>query len=88
MKIGRYIIVFVVFAGLLITLGNRGLWDSYLMREKLHELQGANQTIIDENKSLRKEIALLQSNLNYIEMIARNNLGMVKQGEVVFRISK
>ncbi|MDX9744993.1 MAG: septum formation initiator family protein [Syntrophales bacterium] len=88
MKIGRYIIVFVVFAGLLITLGNRGLWDSYLMREKLHELQGANQTIIDENKSLRKEIALLQSNLNYIEMVARNNLGMVKQGEVVFRISK
>jgi cell division protein FtsB len=77
-----------VFAGLLITLGNRGLWDSYLMREKLHELQGANQTIIDENKSLRKEIALLQSNLNYIEMVARNNLGMVKQGEVVFRISK
>lgn len=88
MKVGRYIIIFIVFVGLLITFGNRGLWDSYLMQKRLCELQRANQNIVHENASLRKEINLLQSNLNYIEMIARNDLGMVKQGDVVFRISK
>jgi len=73
---------------LLITFGNRGLWDSYLMQQRLRELQRTNHDIIRDNESLKKEINLLQSNLNYIEMIARNDLGMVKQGDVVFRISK
>lgn len=88
MKVGRYIIVIIVFVGLLITFGNRGLWDSYLMQQRLHELQRTNQDIVQDNLSLKKEINLLQSNLSYIEMIARNDLGMVKQGDVVFRISK
>jgi cell division protein FtsB len=88
MKVGRYIIIIIVFVGLLITFGNRGLWDSYLMQQRLHELQRTNQDIVQDNLSLKKEINLLQSNLSYIEMIARNDLGMVKQGDVVFRISK
>jgi len=77
-----------VFVGLLITFGNRGLWDSYLMQQRLRELQKVNYDVIRENQSLKKEINLLQSNLNYIEMIARNDLGMVKKGDVIFRISK
>lgn len=88
MKVGRYIIILVALVGLLITFGNRGLWDSYSMQQRLHELQRTNQNIVCENASLKKEITLLQSNLTYIEMIARNELGMVKQGDVVFRISK
>ena len=88
MKVGRYIIIIIVFVGLLITFGNRGLWDSYLMQQRLHELQRTNQDIVQDNLSLKKEINLLQSNMSYIEMIARNDLGMVKQGDVVFRISK
>ncbi len=88
MRVGRYIIIFIVFVGLLITFGNRGLWDSYLMQQRLRELQKVNYDVIRENQSLKEEINLLQSNLNYIEMIARNDLGMVKQGDVIFRISK
>jgi len=87
-RVGRYIIIFIVFVGLLITFGNRGLWDSYLMQQRLRELQKVNYDVIRENQSLKKEINLLQSNLNYIEMIARNDLGMVKKGDVIFRISK
>lgn len=77
-----------MFVGLLITFGNRGLRDSYLMQQRLHELQRTNQDVVQDNLSLKKEIGLLQSNMSYIEMIARNDLGMVKQGDVVFRISK
>jgi len=87
-KFGRYIIIFVLLVGLMITFGNRGLWDSYVMQKRLQDLQKSNRNIVQENTSLKQEIKLLESNLSYIEMIARNDLGMVKQGDVVFRISK
>ena len=56
MKVGRYIIIIIVFVGLLITFGNRGLWDSYLMQQRLHELQRTNKDIVQDNLSLKKEI--------------------------------
>jgi len=87
-KFGRYIIIFVLLVGLMITFGNRGLWDSYVMQKRLQDLQKSNRNIVQENTSLKQEINLLESNLSYIEMIARNDLGMVKQGDVVFRISR
>ena len=87
-KVGLYVVVFVFLIGLMITFGNRGLWDSYAMQQRLHDIQKANQTIAVDNTSLEKEISLLQSNLPYIEMIARNELGMVKEGDIVFRISR
>jgi len=87
-KFGRYIIIFVLLVGLMITFGNRGLWDSYVMQKRLQDLQKSNRNIVQENTSLKQEIKLLESNLSYIEMIARNDLGMVKQGDVVFRISR
>jgi cell division protein FtsB len=87
-KAGLYIVAFVVLVGLMITFGNRGLWDSYAMQQRLQDIQKSNQTIAEDNASLEKEISLLQSNLPYIEMVARNELGMVKDGDVVFRISR
>ena len=87
-KVGLYIVVFLFLIGLMITFGNRGLWDSYAMQQRLQDIQKSNQAIAMENTSLEKEISLLQSNLPYIEMIARNELGMVKDGDVVFRISQ
>lgn len=88
MKVGRYMVILILFAALLITFGNRGLWDSYRMNQRLCELQDSNETIVRENAALKQEIDLLETNLSYIEMIARNELGMVKQGDIVFRISK
>ena len=87
-KVGLYIVVFIFLVGLMITFGNRGLWDGYATQQKLQNIQKINQTITVDNTSLEKEISLLQSNLPYIEMIARNELGMVKDGDVVFRISR
>lgn len=87
-KMGLYIVVFVLLVGLMITFGNRGLWDGHAMQQRLRDIQNVNHTIIADNTSLEKEINLLQTNLPYIEMIARNELGMVKDGDVVFRISR
>lgn len=88
MRIGRYLAIFVLVMGFLIAFGNRGLVDNYMMRERLAALHKANQEIVRENRGLRKTIILLRSELPYIEMVARNELGMVKKGDLVYRFSQ
>ena len=85
MKIGRYLIVLVLFMGALITFGDRGLIDNYRMKEKLMSLKKNNHEITLENIALKKNITLLRDNLSYIGMVARSELGMVKKGELVYR---
>jgi len=88
MKIGRYLIVFVFLMSMLITFGKRGLIDNYTMKERLMTLKKANQEIALENKELNRKAMLLKSDLEYIEMVARNELGMVRKGDLVYRYLK
>jgi cell division protein FtsB len=88
MKIGRYLVVFLLFMALLITFGNRGFVDNYLMSKRLAQLKLQTREITIENIELKKKILLLRSDSNYIEMIARNELGMVKKGDIVYRWAK
>lgn len=88
MKIGRYVIAFVFLMALLITFGNRGVVDNYLMSKRLSELKSENEKLMTQNKELGKTILLLRSDPVYIETIARNELGMVKKGDVVYRLVK
>jgi cell division protein FtsB len=85
MKVGRYLIIVVLLMGGLITFGDRGLIDNYRMRQKLMALKKTNHEITLENILLKKNILLLRDNLSYIEMTARNELGMVKKGDLVYR---
>jgi cell division protein FtsB len=88
MRIGRYLAIFVLVMGFLIAFGNRGLVDNYMMRERLAVLKKANQDVARENRRLKKTIILLRSELSYVEMVARNELGMVKKGDLVYRFSQ
>jgi len=88
MKIGRYLIFFLLLMALLITFGNRGIVDNYLMSKRLDNLKSQTIKITEENNELKKKILLLRNDINYIEMIARNELGMVRKGDVVYRLVK
>jgi cell division protein FtsB len=88
MKIGRYVIVFVFLMSMLITFGKRGLIDNYAMKERLMALKKTNNDIALENRELSKKAVLLRSDLQYIEMVARNEIGMVRKGDLVYRYSK
>jgi cell division protein FtsB len=85
MKVGRYLIVFVLLMGALITFGDRGLVDNYRMKEKMMALKKTNHEMTLESIALKKNITLLRDNLFYIEMVARSELGMVKKGDLVYR---
>jgi len=51
----------------------------------MQALRKENSIIHQENASLRKKIVQLQNDPRYIEGIARNDLGMVKKGDIVYR---
>ncbi len=88
MKVGRYLVAFLLLMAILITFGNRGLVDNYLMSKRLAQLKAQNNEITIENSDLRRKIILLRNDLSYIESLARNELGMVKKGDMVYRLSR
>jgi cell division protein FtsB len=57
------------------------------MSKRLAELKLLNDGVMEENNELKKKIILLRSDLAYIESLARNELGMVKKGDMVYRLS-
>ncbi|HOF05421.1 MAG TPA: septum formation initiator family protein [Syntrophales bacterium] len=88
MKFGRYVLVLALLIGALMIFGNRGLIDNYKMREQLKSLRKINHEIAQENKELQKTAHYLRTDLAYIEMVARNDLEMVKKGDLVYRNAK
>ncbi len=88
MKIGRYLVVFLLLMALLITFGNRGLVDNYLVSKRLAQLKLQSNEITTENNDLKRKILLLRNDLSYIEALARSELGMVKEGDIVYRLVK
>jgi len=88
MRLGVCLVVFIILMGLLITFGNRGFIDNYIMKEKLAALKRSNQDMVIENRDLKRTIVLLRSDLAYIEMVARNEFGMVRKGDQVYRYAQ
>jgi cell division protein FtsB len=73
---------------MLITFGKRGLIDNYSMKERLMALKKSNQDISLENRELSKKVMLLRGDLQYMETVVRNELGMVRKGDLVYRYLK
>lgn len=70
---------------LLIIFGDRGLVDYLEIKEKSARLKAENSLIAYENERLRERIVLLGDNREYLEMVARKELGMIREGEIVYR---
>ncbi|MFB3924676.1 MAG: septum formation initiator family protein [Syntrophales bacterium] len=85
MKVGRYLVIFLLIMGFLIVFGDNGLIDNFVLKEKHSILRDANMQLVKENNKLKQEIALLKSNPKHIEATARNDLGMVKKGDIVYK---
>ena len=87
MKFGRYLSIFLLVMALLFIFGNNGLIDNLMMKQKLHMLRSNNSQLAQENNLLKKEISLLRNNSQYIESLARSELGMVRRGELIYKFS-
>lgn len=85
MRIGRYLVLIILFVGFFIIFGNRGLLDNQRLKEKLSGLRAENSRIEAVNGGLKREVVLMREDLRYIESVARNELGMVKRGDFIYR---
>lgn len=85
MKAGRVLLLFLVLMGSVILFGSRGVLDNHRLDRKLSDLRNSNEELAVKNDALKKEILLLRSDMRYIEKVARDELGMVKANDRVYR---
>lgn len=71
---------------LVIVFGEKGLVDVTIMRAELQRIEKQNENLARENVSLYREIDRLKNDPDFVENIARKELGMVGKGEVIFKI--
>ena len=67
--------------------GRSGVSHLVKLRAELGQLRAGNQALRDDNTHLRAEIQLYDEDaLVAVERVAREELGLVKPGELVFKI--
>jgi cell division protein FtsB len=85
MKVGKVLLLFLILMGSVILFGNRGILDNYRLDQKLLDIQKSNGEFVVKNDALKKEILLLRNDMRYIEKVARDELGMVRRNDRVYR---
>ena len=85
MKVGKVLLLFLILMGSVILIGSRGIVDNYRLDQKLLDIQKSNGELVVKNDALKKEILLLRNDMRYIEKVARDELGMVRRNDRVYR---
>ncbi len=70
---------------LFIIFGNHGYSDLAIIRQELRKSVQKNERLTRENLAFRIEIDRLKHDLDYIENIARQELGMIKKDEIILK---
>ncbi|QYJ94962.1 cell division protein FtsB [Shewanella spartinae] len=85
----RLLIAMFVLLGLLqyrLWWGQNSLPESFQLQEQIKFQRESNAKLIERNQVLKEEILDLRRGTEALEERARNELGMVKQGETFFRV--
>jgi cell division protein FtsB len=90
-KFFKSLFIAFLLLGLIITwlgFGKRGFLHLYRMEknrqaciERIRQVENENQTLIEEIRRLNTDSA-------YLESVARKELGLVKEGEILFKFSR
>ena len=76
------ITVFLIF----FVIGDYGLYQIYLLHKQKQEIQNNIKDYAVEQDSLKQETISLETDMKYIEKLARERYRMAKKGEKVFRV--
>jgi cell division protein FtsB len=83
------LVIIVLFSLLIFTIfGENGLSDLYRIKTERDILLKKNDKLIRENLSLYREIERLKNDPEYVENVARNELGVIGKDEVVIKVKK
>lgn len=78
------ILLFFLALGVLTFLGEKGILHLFRLEKELARIKETNMKMEEENQKLREEVKRLQHEKRYIEEVARKELGMVKDGELIY----
>jgi cell division protein FtsL len=84
-RILLFIFLIFLILGLLTFFGDKGILHLLRLQKELARIKGMNTKMEEENRQLREEVKRLQHEKRYIEEIARKELGMVKEGEIIYQ---
>ncbi len=73
---------------LFILFSDRGLSDLFTLKSERDRLQQENVRWKSENDTLYRTIKRLRNDPQYIESVARKELGMIKEDEVILKPGK
>jgi len=79
-----FILFFFLILGFLTFFGEKGILHLLRLQKELARIKDTNMKMEEENQRLREEVRRLQHEKRYIEEIARKELGMVKEGELIY----
>jgi len=68
--------------------GDRGLIHLYHKEMERQAHVEKIRQLAEENRSMLEEVRRLRNDMKYIESVARKELNMIKQNEVVYRFDK
>ncbi len=58
------------------------------LKDELRRLEECNQQLKSENLALKKEIEQLKNNPHYLEDLARDELGLARENELIYELKK
>ncbi len=82
------LLVLAIVAVPLRILDDRGLPRYRVLKAELGEVQEANERLEAEVRALEREVEALRSDPEAIERVARDELGMIREGELVFQFPR
>ncbi|NWG04138.1 MAG: septum formation initiator family protein [Syntrophaceae bacterium] len=80
-----FIFIPLLIFGALTFFGEKGMLQLYRLKKEITQIKERNIKLEEENQKLREEVKRLQRDKRYIEEIARKELGMVKEGEIIYQ---
>lgn len=83
-----FLLVMAVVAVPVLVMDERGLPRYKTLRAELKETRLVNDSLAIEIQRLKQEVNALKTDTDTIERIARDELGMVRDGEIIFQFPR
>jgi len=78
----------IALLSLVTVVGERGAVHLWRLRGEKNRLDEQNYQLQKENEALRQRISRIRNDNRYLEKLAREELNMVRPGEVVYRLRR
>jgi cell division protein FtsB len=76
------VLLWIVFAP------GSGMFHLRQQKKHLAKLKAEQEVLTQQNKEMKEDIERLQTDKGYLEQVARENHGMLKENEIVFDFAK